>query len=836
MKTLIINFTKTSILLGIIVAIQSCSTSNKLVHNSKAKEPQPNDYWTLKRSHPIYGFDQKSYFKGIEEVKKLQGNPTPEDGPLLNLDWQFEGPTNIGGRVNVITPLSRQSDTIFAGSVNGGIYRTFDGGNNWTALFQEFTYLAIGSITVDPSNSNTIYAGTGDRNYGGYSYNGNGLYKSTDLGNNWTQIGLADVGIITSCIVHPTNPTTILVGALGSGFEKTNERGVYRSTDGGTTWTNTLFVSDSSGVCEMIADPTNPDIVYASTFNRLNLPDRSISKGYDSKIFKSIDGGITWSQLTNGLPNSLLSRVGIAISQSNPNKLYAIYVADTYNVYDVYVSNNGGSTWTALNVSGTNLEPNALGSFGWYFGRIHINPFNENHIIIPGVDQYESLDGGVNWNLNVPPWYTYQVHADKHDLYFKDNNTIVISTDGGIYETNNGGGNWTALGELPITQFYRVNANTFNQTKYAGGAQDNGTTSGNTTSTWTRDFGGDGFQSYYINSESIVTYETQNGGIRWDDPFAGTTDISVDNDFPGERTNWNTPYMLYQNKKITVGSFRVLTMDNPPFASYNPISGDLTRIGLGATTPTRYSTISELNSNSFNENEILVGTSDGLVWKGNRSTGTFTNISGSLPYKFVSSVNYSKKTNGKIYITMTGYYNNFSQALVYKSEDGGLTWIDISSNLPAIGINAMITHYVGGVEALIIGTDAGVFFSNNDGASWTLLGNNLPLVTIAALDINTNNHRLIAGTFGRSMWSYDLTWYLGLEENHTTDQLIFPNPASGSIQLKNSEGKIEIYTINGLKIKDIIDYAPSNNIDISEFENGIYLLRTKTDVIRFIKE
>jgi|TARA_R110000737_G_scaffold324995_1_gene338146 photosystem II stability/assembly factor-like uncharacterized protein len=821
---------------SIILVSQSCSHSNKFVQQNNAKEPQPNDYWTLKRSHPVYGFDQKAYFKGIEEVKKLKDNPKPDDGPLLNLDWQFEGPTNIGGRVNIITPLSRQSDTIFAGSVNGGIYRTFDGGNTWTPLFQEFTYLAIGSITVDPSNPNTIYAGTGDRNYGGYSYNGNGLYKSTDLGNTWTQIGIGNVGIVTSCIVHPTNPNTILVGALGSGFEKSNDRGVYRTTDGGANWTNTLFVSDSSGVCEMIAHPTNPNIVYASTFNRLNLPNRSISKGFDSKIFKSTDGGITWTQLTNGLPNSLLSRVGIAISESNPNKLYALYVADTYNIFEIYVSTNSGTSWSALNIGGTNLDANALGGFGWYFGRIHVNPFNENHIVVPGVDQYESIDGGSNWSMNVPPWYTYEVHADKHDLYFKDMNTMIISTDGGIYKTTNGGGLWSALGELPITQFYRVNANTFDQNKYAGGAQDNGTASGNLSGAWSRDFGGDGFQSYYINSENITTYETQRGGLYWEDAFSGTNDISVDNEFPGERTNWDTPYMLYQNKKITVGSFRVLTMDNPPFGGYTPISSDLTRIGMGATTSDRYSTISSLNYNPFNENEILVGTSDGLVWKGNRTAGNFVNITGILPYKFVSSVNYSKKINGKIYTTMTGYYNNFSQALIYKSEDGGLTWADISSNLPAIGINAMITRYIGGVEALIIGTDAGVFISNNDGVSWTLLGNNLPLVTITALDINTNNNRLIAGTFGRSLWSYDLTWYLGLEENKTTNQVISPNPATETIQLQLPEDKIEIFSIDGLKIKEISNYSAGMTIDISAINKGVYLLRTKTDVIRFIKE
>ncbi|MFA7272940.1 MAG: T9SS type A sorting domain-containing protein [Crocinitomicaceae bacterium] len=822
----------TAIASGLLIA--SCGNHKKIQPVLNSRAPQPNDYWSMKRSHPVYGFDQKAYFNGMEAVAKIK-NDQAKDGPNLNLNWQFEGPNNIQGRVNVVTPVSRASDTIFAGSVNGGIFRTINGGNTWTPLFQDFGYLAIGSITVDPSDHNTIYAGTGDRNFGGYSYNGNGLYKSTDLGATWTQIGLGNVGIITSCVVNASNPSTIVVGALGSGFEKTNDRGIYRTTDGGATWTNTLFVSDSSGVCEMRVHPTNPAILYATTFNRLNLSNRSISKGLDSKIFKSIDGGATWSQLTNGLPTTTLSRCGIAISESNPNKLYAIFIGDDYNIYDIYKSEDAGSTWTALNIPLSTLPVDAVGGFGWYFGRIHVNPFNENHIIVPGVDQYESTDGGLNWNMNVPNWWTYEVHADKHDLYFKDANTIVIATDGGMYKTTNLGISWSTFGELPITQFYRVNANTFDPNNYAGGAQDNGTTSGNNGTLWNRDFGGDGFQSYYIDpSNDITTFETQRGGIYWSQ-FGFADDISIGNSL-SDRTNWSTPYFSFPDYRLTAGSYRVLKMENPPFDSWVPISGDLTRIGLGATTSPNYSTLSEINYNSFDQNELIVGTSDGLVWKGNRSTGNFTNISGSLPYKFVSSVNYSKKINGKIYVTQTGYYNNFSQALVFKSEDAGATWIDISSNLPAIGINTMITHYVGGVEALIVGTDAGVFFSNNDGVSWTLLGNNLPIITISALDINTNNNRLIAGTFGRSMWSYDFTWELGIEELNESDQMIYPNPGKEFIRLKNDEDFIEILTLDGQLIRHIKNPMADQKIDVHDLEGGLYLVRTKTAVIRFIKE
>ncbi len=816
----------------------SCKTKSLSKESSYSRGPEPNDYWTLKRSHPVYGFDKKAYMKGMEAVQEIKNQNQTKDGPLLNLNWQLEGPNNIGGRVNVVTPLTRTSDTIFSGTANGGIFRTYDGGISWTPIFQEFSYLAIGAITVDPSNTNIIYCGTGDRNYGGYSYNGNGLYKSTDLGNTWVNIGLTDVGIITSCIVHSANPNNILVGVLGSGFEKSLERGVFRSTDGGSTWTNTLFVSDSSGVSEMRADPTNPDIIYATTFNRLNLPDRGISTGTDSKIFKSINGGATWTQLTNGLPAQELSRVGIAISETNPNKLYALYVGDDYQVYEVYISSDAGASWTALNVQTSNLDPSALGGFGWYFGRIHVNPFNENHIVVPGVEQFESFDGGINWSANVPPWWTYEVHADKHDLYWKNANTMIIGTDGGMYKTTNGGNNWTVLGELPITQFYRVNANPFEANQYAGGAQDNGTTSGNATvPEWSRDFGGDGFQSYYLDENAhSTTFETQRGGIYWYDDITGTTPISPNLDFPLDRTNWSTPYFVYDNGELTAGTYRVLTYSGAPFGNWSALTTDLTMIGQGATTPERYHTITELNYNSFNENEVLVGTSDGLVWKGNRNNGaSFVNIKSNLPDKFVSSVTYSKKTNGKIYVTMTGYYNNFYQALVFKSEDGGANWQSISSNLPAIGVNDLITKFAGGEEALIIATDGGVFISQNDGVSWEMLGNNLPVITISALDINENNNRLIAGTFGRSMWSYDLTWYLGLEEKNLDNQVIYPNPVKDILYIEKAVQLLEIYTVNGRKVKSFENVAANGSVDLSDLEKGVYILRTENSVIKFIK-
>lgn len=805
---------------------------------TEKKKPQPNSYWLNVRSHPVYGFDEKTFFKDLEIATQAQRDPS-KIGVDLNGTWQQEGPVNIGGRINAITPLYRGSDTLFAGTPNGGIFRSVNGGQDWQPVFDEFSYLAIGAIAVDPSNVQTIYAGTGDRNFGGGSYNGNGLYKSTDLGETWSHVGLAQAGIISSVIVHPANPNVLLVGALGSGFAKTNDRGVFRSTDGGLTWQNTLFVSDSSGVCEMVMHPTDPNIVYACTFNRVNLYGNSIADGPDSKIFKSTDGGITWSQLTNGLPMVNNSRVGIAVAESNPNKLYAIYVSTDYNVYDIYVSSNAGTSWTALNAaSGMNGLPlDVLGGFGWYFGRIHVNPFNENHLILPGVDQYASTDGGLNWTINVPAWLDYIVHADKHELIFEDAQTMIIGTDGGMYKTTDNGANWSELGQLPITQFYEVTASTFTDGMYAGGAQDNGTTSGNASNQWTRDFGGDGFKPTYLDPGiNEAVFETQRGGIYYVSDVVGFESLVIPDAFPDDPVNWNAPYVAFSGGPIVSGTNKVIVCMSVPGDTWADVSPDLTRTALGATTPAAYHTISAIHANSFNQNEVVVGTSDGRVWKGNYVSGTWTDLTNGLPENYVTEVVYSKINNGKVYATMSGYYNNFNQALIFKRDPGAGNWTSITGDLPAIGINALVTYEISGNEVLFVGTDAGVYYSENDGVNWFAVGTNFPISTVSALDIDLDNNKLIAGTYGRSMWSYDLNWYVSIKESNVSEGIVYPNPVADKLVITEDFSTVKIMNAAGNVVWQKEGAISSIDINVSDWPKGMYLVLTDKQYYKFVKQ
>lgn len=820
-----------------VAVISACHVSKTVPSLSAKKEPKPNDYWVKKYTHPVYGFNEKLLFKGLKEIAEAKKD-SDKIGVDLNGTWQQEGPTNIGGRVDVITPLHRTSDTIFAGTSNGGIFRTKNGGQTWEPVFDDFSYLAIGAIAVDPSNTQIIYAGTGDRNFGGGSYNGNGLYKSTDMGDSWTNIGLTQVGIVSACVVHPVQPNVIVVGAMGDGFAKTTERGIYRSTDGGSTWQNTLFISDSSGVTELIADPQNPNVMYATSFNRVNIFGNSISDGPDSKIFKSIDAGATWTQLTTGLPTEPLSRVGITISETNSNKLYAVYVGLDYLMHDVYVSNDAGLSWTALNVNdaSSGLDLSLFGGFGWYFGRIHINPFDDNTIVLPGVEQYASTDGGQTWVRNVPEWFTYEVHADKHALHYIDATTMIIGTDGGMYKTTDSGQNWTALGELPITQFYRITAKTFSDGVYAGGAQDNGTCAGNSQMDWTRDFGGDGFTPYYLDvNEGKAVFETQRAGIYWVSDIDGYVDISIGNSLGAVPTNWDTPYLVEESGEMIAGTNKLVVMFSPPYDQWIEMSPDLTRIAMGATTSPGYHTITELHSNSFPGNDVLVGTSDGLVWKGDYTNGNMTNITANLPEHYVSSVRFSKKVNGKLYVAMTGYYNNFNQALVFKSENGGQSWTSIASNLPAIGINSLITYMIAGNEVLFLGTDGGVYYSENDGQTWNIVGSNFPISAVTDLDIDEVNNKLVAGTYGRSMWSYDLNWYIGLNEAKLTELTIYPNPVTDKLWLDVSAEFVKIIATDGRIVWSQNNYVEKQEIEVHSLKAGAYIIRTDRGACRFVK-
>ena len=469
-----------------------------------------------------------------------------------------------------------------------------------------------------------------------------------------------------------------------------------------------------------------------------------------------------------------------------------------------------------------------------------MNPFNNNHLIIPGVDMYQSLDGGISWELNVPEWWTYEVHADKHAILFLDETSYIIGTDGGIYKTVNNGSTWEDIENLPITQFYHVAVDPNNTGVYGGGAQDNGTMSGNQLSfnSWDRLFGGDGFRITYLKeTPNAAFYETQNGGLYYKNEFAEVWNVEMDL-IPEDRVNWDMPYVFNEAKdELFIGSAHVQLMDDAPFDSYEYISPDLTRVGLGEIENGKdYHTISEIDQPNNNGDILYAGTTDGLMWRGNRTGGTWnwTNITRDLPNRYITGVRCSPNQHGVIYVAMSGYKVDDGIAYLYKSSDYGESWENISSDLPAITVNDILI--VPGYdldEYLFAALDGGVYFSENNGEIWSYVGNVLPFLTVCELAIDFENKKLIAGTFSRSMWSYDISWLDDLTDidhssvvDDTIEEIVlYPNPFVNEIRISgNPNGdSFYLYNIQGDLVYESV--FQTNKFDVSQLAKGVYLYK-----------
>ncbi|MEX1002453.1 MAG: T9SS type A sorting domain-containing protein [Crocinitomicaceae bacterium] len=821
----------------------------------ESKKLDPNDHWQQVRSYP-FAFDQAEYVQRMVEIQHLVADNAQSRAIELSLNWQEEGPGNIGGRFNALAMSPTDQNVIYAGAANGGIFKTTNGGTSWNPIFDDLAYLAIGEIEIDPTNENTLYVGTGDKNFGGGSHLGNGVYKSTDAGTTWSHLGLEQTGIITEITIDPTNANRIFVSTLGNTYEKTTERGVYRTTDGGVSWQNVLFISDSSGVIDMVMDPSDPNILYASGFNRINLPFQAKVTGPDANIYKTTDGGDTWTELTNGLPTGEHSRIGLAISNTSPNTLYASYTdGGSQDILDIYKTTDAGANWSALNVHSGGLPTDAQGGFGWYFGEVYMNPYDNDQLIVPGVDMFKSQDGGATWTQNVPDWWDYDVHADKHAILFLDANSYIIATDGGLYKTTNNGASWLDIENIPVTQFYHIAVDPVNAGNYGGGAQDNGCMQGNglNFNFWERLWGGDGFRMKFLENDPGGHYfESQYGGLAYYNTLSGDYyDLQINPIGGSDRVNWDSPYYINEPLfDLYVGSAHMQYMGGAPFGTYQTISPDLTKVGMGtATGLDKYHTITEIEQPSINPDKLFVGTSDGLVWRGDLvgSIWDWTNITGSLPDRYVTAVRCSPEDDAIVYAAFSGYKYNEEVSYLYKSDDNGSTWQDISGNLPGITVNdiCVIPNY--NEQYLFAALDGGVYFTSDGGAQWDYVGVGLPFATITELEIDYDNKKLIVGTYSRSMWSYDISWIenltgnsggVGLAENHKEAVKFFPNPARDIVYFSGiDEEQIKLYNAQGQIVLD--KKAIINNgfgqLSIANLPSGVYFYNASGQKATLIK-
>jgi photosystem II stability/assembly factor-like uncharacterized protein len=809
-----------NLLLGALaLTLFGCANISENTH-VVSKDTTPHDFMFMQRAYPSGQLKTSAY----REASQWKKQNLAQRQSLMEV-WEFVGPLNTGGRVTDIEIPVNDANTYYVGAASGGIFKTIDGGITFNPIFDGQEMLSIGDMELSKNNPNTIWVGTGEVNAGGGSlaYDGDGVYHSTDGGMNWESNGLPNVGSIGKILIDPNDDDTVYVGAMGPLFKNDSNRGVYKTTDGGENWEKIFFIADDVGIIDMAMHPTNGDILYAVGWKRIRTPQNRIYGGIGSGIYRSTDGGENWAVLINGLPvdQENIGRISIDISQSNPNVLYSRIVDTSGNILGVFRTNDGGDFWQERNSSQlTNV------GFHWWFRGIYIDPTNENVIYNVDFEVQKSTDGGQNWSDSFE-----NAHVDQHAMAFSPTNpnNILLGNDGGLYVSENGGDSSLKFTSLPITQLYRFHVDAQDDNKIYAGAQDNNTirTTTGDTNNWNAIFGGDGFQPLVDPSNSNVIYALSQRGnlgksINNGNSFSGATNGIAN----GDRKNWDTPITLdpADSQTLYYGANRLYKTTNAA-GNWTAISPDLTD-GPHSGNLT-FGTIISISVSPLDSNFIYVGTDDGNVWITENGGGNWSNISASLPDRWVTSVLADRENINIVYVTYSGYRFGENEGHVYKSENSGSDWEDISVGIPDIPINDIVKDSYGN---LFVATDIGVVASGDEGATWNVLAPNLPAVPVTDMHIHEASEYLYVATYGRSSYKINLAEdILSRQENTFENSLVLhPNPANETViisfQGQVSSMEVTFFDALGRKVFQKTVQTILNNVtlDISELPSGLY--------------
>lgn len=658
--------------------------------------PQPNDWLFRQRAYPSGTINPAALTKANLQARELGRIPSKN-----TVSWQLVSPRSVPGR---ITNLAwGEGQRLFAGTPAGGLWQTDDMGENWHQVLADMGNFSVGALAVAPSNKNVVYLGSGDANGSKNSvwFKGAGVYRSDDAGASWLPMGLADSRYIGRIAVDPNNADRVYVGAMGAMQYEDPNRGLYRSSDGGLQWEKVLFIGEGAGITDVVIDPTRPERIYAASWERIRHEHSRIYAGPGSMLHRSHDGGDTWQVMTNGLPPiGELGRIGITVSPSHPDTLYAMFNHADHDLLGIYKSVDAGDSWQALPMA-EQME-DMMGGFGWYFGQIRVHPTDPDQVFALGVQLYLSRDGGQTWEQyeqTLPPEIqsddAYRVHVDYHDLVFseQDPNLVLVGTDGGPYRTQNDEWVLLSMPGPPNAQFYTTTIDPNNPTRFFGGLQDNGTqyVYEQLSIPWQFILGGDGFVVLIDPDEPLSWFaEFQYGGVYH--IFEGGY-FPVFSQFPeDEQFEWNTPMILDPNdpKTLYVGSqhlwrSRGYTPENYPLEA---ISGDLSK---GTTGPNGTNgAITAIAVAPSESRVIYVGTNDGNVWLTVDDGDSWQAINETLPERWVTSLAVDANDKNTAYITFSGYYDVDYQPHILKTMDAGANWTDNSANLPEAPINDVI--------------------------------------------------------------------------------------------------------------------------------------------------
>lgn len=800
----------------------SFSVKNRFENEEHGPGFVPADDWfERQRAFPFDEIPQEEYLKSIEYVKNHMtygGNRN---------SWTFSGPTNIEGRITSIAIHPVNPQVVYIGTANGGAWKSTNFCQSWTSIFDNQNTSSIGSIVIDPQNPEIIYCGTGEANSLRSYYPGTGMYKSTNGGMNWNFTGLDSSFSIGNIAINPNNSQEIYVAACGWTRRKNDQRGIYKSTNGGQSWTRKFYIADSVSAIDVAIDPANPSKVFAAMWERTRREDYIKYGGPGSGIFVSTNSGENWTRVGGGFPaDANMGRISLDISKSNPQIVYALTATTGGTTRGLYKSTNGGTNWTQVNTSAASSS-----NYAWFNRVCTSDPSNPNKVFCGGLEMELSNNGGTSFSS------IFSAHVDQHAVEFAPSNPdfIVVGNDGGIEYSTNGGTSWTESPTLPITQFYAGDIDFNNPDVMLGGSQDNGTvrTLTGSLNDWTDIYGGDGFYCLVDYSTSQRVYaSSQNGGLgrstNGGNSFQGATS-GLDIQY----TNWMTPYVMDKNTPLTLycGTYKIFKTTNG-MQSWTAISPDLANAHVR-----NLGTITTVDVAKSNPDVIYCGTDDANVWRTTNGGTNWTKINDGLPRRWVTRVAIHPDSANVCYVTLSGYKVDSTGSHIFRTTNFGTNWTSISGNLPDAPINDVVIDS-DNTNTLFIGTDITVMYSINLGASWNILATGIPSnVPCHDLTFHQPTRTLVVWTHGRSSFktivpmvgivssSSEIPSTYSLKQN-------YPNPFNPvtNIEFEISAQEfvsLKVYDAGGKEVTSLVNESLSPGkykvmFDGSVFASGIY--------------
>ena len=730
-------------------------------------------------------------------------SPTPEPGgsaAYSGLKFRNIGPAVTSGRVIgfAVDPTDRKK--YYVAVASGGVWKTVNAGTTFTPVFDNEGSFSIGAIALDPKNPSTVWVGTGESNAQRSVAYGDGVYRSDDGGKSWRNVGLKTSEHIGRIAIDPRDSNVVFVAAQGPLWSGGGERGLYKTTDGGKTWKAVIPGTENTGATDVVIDPNNPDLMYAATWQRRRHFYTLIDGGPESAVYRSVDGGNTWTRVRSGLPPGDLGRIGLAVSPADSNVVYATVEASG-NLSGIFRSSDRGATWERM-------SPNI--AQGMYYGQIIADPKDVDRIYIPNVQNQVSDDGG----RTVRPLGERLKHVDNHAIWIdpKDTEYILNGCDGGVYESFDRGQNWQFRSNLPVAQFYDVDVdNNVPFYHVYGGTQDNNSLggpsktrnqSGILNSDWYATAGGDGFTSRVDPTDSNIVYaESQNGGIVRYNKLTGDR-ISVapieGKGIESQRYNWDTPFIIspHSHTRLYFAGHKLFKSDNGG-EDWTAISGDLTRRldrnalpvmgkvwGPDAVAKNQstalYGNGSAISESPKKAGLIYVGTDDGLIQiteDDGKNWRKIDKIAGIPEGSYVTRVLASRHNENTVYALFNNHQNGDFKPYIVKSTDKGRTWTAITANLPTRGSLYAIAEDGVDPNLLFIGTEFGLYFSQDGGGRWTQLKGGLPTIAVRDIAIQRSENDLVLATFGRGFYVLDDYSPLRTAKRETLQQtasMLFP--------------------------------------------------------------